>query len=1002
MAWTFVVKTGIARTSLVSIFVLLCLSSAAAAQQASGIAGVVRDPSGAVLPGVTVEASSPALIEKVRTVFTDAQGRYSIVDLRPGEYAVTFTLTGFGAVRREGLELASGFTATVNAELQVGTLQETVTVVGASPLVDTSNVREQSVLSRDLLDTLPISTKHVNNVSTLTPGFTGLGEPAGQYSTQLGGGNGVGAGGGAPATFHGKSGNRLTFDGMSVENMQGIGNSSYQINAAVVQEMVLQTSGISADTNADGVTLNVVPRDGGNRFGLIATGLFTNEHFEGNNFTDELRARGLPAATTTTRVWDEAASVGGPVRRDRLWFFGAVRTWGANKRYAGVFFNRTQGTPFFTPDVDRPVDRASGRWEWYDSTLGRLTWQASARNKFNFTVDRQVSCNCGSNTPSIAQEANFNYRFDPNIFGQAVWSSPMTSRLLFEAGAAAVISHWHRFLIGSPEHVSINDQGLGVAYNNNIQITYIGHPNDSDRYSQRFSASYVTGTHAFKTGVAVEEGIRNTLYRVTGDAVGYVFTNQVPTSINLSGGPWFQEDNFIDLGVYGQDQWRIKRVTLNLGLRFDWYYGWIPAQHVAATRFLPDRDFAKVTGVPSYKDLNPRVGIAYDLFGTGRTALKASLGRYMKKLGTTISDQNNPITTSVNLTGRAWNDANRNYVPDCELTTFAANGECGPIQNQNFGRANPLANRWADDALRGFGLREYNWDMTAEVQHELRAGVSVTAGYYRNWYGNFLVIDNLAVTPADFDPFCIAAPRDDRLPGGGGHQVCSFDVKPEKFGQVSNLVTQASHFGDPQRVNDYLSVGINTRLGGGIQFGGGFDTGRSINDTCFVVDNPQYDMFMGTAGTAVAMGRQYCRVVTPFEGQTQLKLHGSYPLPGGVIVSGAYQDVSGPAVEANYAAATAEIAPSLGRNLAGGVRTATLQLVEPQTRFDERIRRLDLRVSKAVRLPTRGQVQLNLDAYNVTNSNGIRATNPSYGPRWLNVNSLIDPRIFVLSATVTF
>jgi carboxypeptidase family protein len=994
-ARAFVVLT-IFRTLL---FALL-LPLPAAGQQSSGIAGVVRDTSGAVLPGVTVEAASAALIEKVRSVFTDDQGRYNIVDLRPGNYDVTFTLPGFGTVRRERVELSSGFTATVNVELQVGTLEETVTVTGASPLVDTSNVREQSVLSRDLLDTLPISTKHVNNVATLTPGFTGLGEPAGQYSTQLGGGTGVGASAGTPATFHGKSGNRVLLDGMSVENMQGIGNSSYQINAAVVQEMVLQTSGISADTNADGVVLNVIPRDGGNSFGVIATGLYTNEHFESDNFTDELRTRGLPSATTTTRVFDEAGSVGGPVRKDRLWFFGALRTWGSNKRYAGVFYNKTQGTPFFTPWTDRPVDRASGRWEWYDSMLGRLTWQASPRNKFNFTFDRQAACNCGSNTPMTAQEANFNYRFDPNILGQAVWNSPATSRLLFEAGTAAVISHWHRFLLGSPDDITIQDQGLGISYNNTL--TYIGHPNDSDRYSQRFSASYVTGTHAFKTGVTIEEGVRNTLNRVTGNGVGYVFVNQVPTQINLSGGPWFQEDNFIDLGIYGQDQWRIDRLTLNLGLRFDYYYGWIPAQQVPATRFLPERTFAAVKGVPSYKDLNPRVGAAYDLFGTGRTALKLSLGRYLKKFGTTISDQNNPITTSVNLTGRAWNDANRNYVPDCELTNFAAHGECGPIQNQSFGKTNPLANRWADDALRGFGIREYNWDLTAEVEHELRPGVSVSAGYYRNWYGNFLVIDNLEVTPADFDPFCITAPLDARLPGGGGHQVCAFDLKPGKFGQVSNLVTQASHFGNPQRANDYFNVSINTRLGRGIQFGGGVDTGRSVNDTCVVVDNPQFDMMIGTVGTPVALGRQFCRVVTPFGGQTQVKLHGSYSLPFDVVVSGAYQDLSGPTIEAVYAASTAEIAPSLGRNLAGGARTTTLQLMEPQTAFDPRIRRLDLRVSKTVRMAGRGRIQLNLDAYNVTNSNSIRATNTSYGSRWLNVNSLLDPRIFVLGATFSY
>lgn len=421
-----------------------------------------------------------------------------------------------------------------------------------------------------------------------------------------------------------------------------------------------------------------------------------------------------------------------------------------------------------------------------------------------------------------------------------------------------------------------------------------------------------------------------------------------------------------------------------------------------ATRFLPERTFDAVKGVPSYSDLNPRIGAAYDLFGTGRTALKLSLGRYVKKFGTTISDQNNPLTTSVNLTGRAWNDANRNYVPDCVLTNFAANGECGPIQNQNFGRTNPLANRWADDALRGFGIREYNWDVTAEVEHELRAGVSLSAGYYRNWYGNFLVIDNLAVTPDDFAPFCIAAPRDSRLPGGGGHQVCAFDMTPAKFGQVSNLVTQASHFGNPQRVNDYFNISLNTRLGSGIQLGGGFDTGRSVHDTCFGVDNPQYDMMIGIVGTPVAMGRQYCRVVTPFEGQTQVKLHGSYPLPWDILVSGAYQDMSGPTIEAVYSAPTGEIAPVLGRNLAGGVRTATLQLVEPQTEFEARIRRLDLRVGKTVRLPRQGRLQLNLDAYNVTNRSSIRVINTNYGPRWQNVSLMLDPRIFVMSATVSY
>src|SRR5438105_14699524 len=139
--------------SLVVVSSFLLRSASAWAQ--SSITVVVRDTTGAVLPGVTVEAASPALIEKVRIVTTDEQGEYKIVDLRPGTYTVTFTLVGFSSVRREGIELATGFTATVHGELKVGAVEETVTVTGASPVVDTQNVRSQTVLNRDLLDTLP-------------------------------------------------------------------------------------------------------------------------------------------------------------------------------------------------------------------------------------------------------------------------------------------------------------------------------------------------------------------------------------------------------------------------------------------------------------------------------------------------------------------------------------------------------------------------------------------------------------------------------------------------------------------------------------------------------------------------------------------------------------------------------------------------------------------------------------------------------------------------------
>jgi hypothetical protein len=277
----------------------------------------------------------------------------------------------------------------------------------------------------------------------------------------------------------------------------------------------------------------------------------------------------------------------------------------------------------------------------------------------------------------------------------------------------------------------------------------------------------------------------------------------------------------------------------------------------------------------------------------------------------------------------------------------------------------------------------------------------VTGGYYRNTGGYFRyafgspfsskrrVTDNLAVTPSDYDHFCVTAPRNAGLPDGGGYQVCGlYNVKPDKFGQVNNLVAEADSYGEFVSSNDFFNVSVDARLPRNIRLGGGFDTGRSVLDRCFVVDSPQELL--------------NCKVVTPYSAQTQFKLHGVFPFPYDVVASFAFQNLAGPMYEATYTATNAEVRGSLGRDLSGGVTSVTIPLVAPQVLFEDRISRVDLRLSKAIRVGNRIRVQVNLDAYNALNASSVRAVISTYGARWGQPQQILDARLVQFGGQISF
>ena len=983
---------------LAAVWMLCVLPGDLRAQSAlsGSIAGVVKDTTGAVLPGVTVEAASPALIEKVRAAVPDAEGQYKIVDLRPGTYTVTFTLPGFNTFKRDGLQLTTGFTANASAEMKVGSLEETITGTGASPVVDVQNVRQQSVLSRELLDSIPTG-KAISGYATLIPAAIlpaasqDVGGNRGELATSFG--------------IHGGRGNdlKLQLDGMGFNTLPGSGGSlrNFTINQVSTQEVAMQTDAMSAEVETGGVQVNVVPKEGGNRYSVYSLFNYTNASLQSSNITADLKARNLPSDTPIKKVYDYGFGVGGPIRRDKVWFYTAHRWWGSQQTFGGTasgYFNKTQDSWFYTPDLSRPAYR----WPYNQDNNVRVTWQAAPKHKINLALYVQDSCTCYANLEGRAPEASTNNFWHPNNMFIGTWSFPASNRLLLEAGGSYYFIHQpFKAPEGSrPTDIAVTELSTGVLYKAFASLSGNGYGyKDNTILNQRASMSYVTGSNAFKLGTQIQEGIYDAVARVNGD-VSYTFNRGVPTQITQFATPFAVALRLNpNLGIFAQDQWTHGRLTVNAGVRFDYVNEHVPALSLAAGPFVPAREFPKVDNVPNWKDVTPRLGASYDLFGNGKTAVKVSLGKYLEVEGATIANSVAPVNTMVTSANRTWNDANRDFVPQAS--------ELGPLSNAAFGqtRANT---RLSDDVLHGWGKRGFNWEGSAVIQHELRPGVGLTAGYYRRWYGNFRVTDNLSATAADYQTYCVTAPSDARLGSVSGSRVCGlFDVVPARFGQVDNLVTRAKDL--ITETYDGVDAGLSARFANGANIQGGMSAGRSIVDACGVAADPSLTstVFVAFGAATATSAPHYCRNAPSFSALTQLKLSGVYPLPMALQASATYQYLPGVPLYASYVATNAQIAPSLGRNLAACgaavtcTSTATVDLIEPGTRFEDRIQQVDIRFTRTFGL-RKARLKGMFDVYNLFNASSILTMTTRYGAAWLQPSLILGGRLLKFGVQVDY
>ena len=975
----------------------------------SSITGLVRDTSGAVLPGVTVEAASPALIEKVRSTVTDGQGRYRIVDLRPGTYTVTFALTGFTTSKREGLELRAEFTATVNADLAVGTLEETVTVSGEAPTVDLRSSRAQVQFAQETLQSLP-GTGRLATLPAIIPGVTlrresdrGVGGLSDRTQTAY--------------SLHGAPEAQPVVDGVN-HQVASLTSGVFVYNQINVQEVVVETSGVGADRDSGGMQLNMIPRDGGNVFSGLATFAYVGPSLETSNINDDLIARHLDPnrVGSIKKFRDSAAALGGPISRDKLWFFASFRE-GVTQQYAeALYFNKLKQPQslLYEPDTSRPVFSN----DFSRDLSVRFTWQAAPKHKIVLMHSMQPNCNCRFNllnpgarrTPEAAGE----HHYDPHYLSSASWTNPVTSRILLEAGATIYVINQNDIREpGFPEtNIQVTDQGLNLIYGNIPTRTL-----PRRQYLSRFAVSRVTASQTIKAGATLRQVRIGDIDKLGHDlwmhngSINYRFRNGVPNQLTLTDAPWNFEESVRDIALYAQDQWTLKRLTLNAGLRYSDAKAWTPEQVLAAGFFVPQRRFAPVDNIPHYRNLSPRIGFAYDLFGSGRTALKASLGHYPDRV---IQASANPAVNLTRTTSRNWTD-NGNYRPDCDLLNPAANGECGAWSNLNFGRAN-AETRYAADAQSGFNDQFHNWQGSVSFQHELRPGMGLNVGYFRTWYGGFLVTDNQLTSAADFDPFCITVPTDSRLPNSGQRLCGLYDVKPAAFGSVDNLVTQVSRYGKPTQVFNGIDVTLNARYGQGGQFSGGLSMGRITTNNCYQNDDPSLtaQVFPGVlvlpATSIVSRVAAFCDVRPPWSQSTQVKFMAVYPLPWHIQTSAIYQNSSGIPITASYVATNAEILPSLGRNL-GSCRGAatcngnvTVELLPPNSVFEPRLQQVDLRFSRLFQFGTR-KLRGDVDIYNLLNASNVLNMNTTYSPPggvWKDVTQILGGRLVRLGFQMEF
>jgi hypothetical protein len=814
-------------------------------------------------------------------------------------------------------------------------------------------------MNREVLDVIP-RTRNQQLTGALIPGINVVGQAD------------VGGSSGEPVTnlfIHGGDQNDqiLAIDGMKVTEGGAGARRTFIVADNTVQEYTYETSAISAEIPTGGVRQNAVPKEGGNTFKGTVYSDFTTEGMTSDNLNAQLMARGLTSSNRVGKIFDIGPALGGPILRERLWFFGNYRKWGEDNLPAGAFY---------LYDPTRPAVQMGRFW----ALSARLTWQASARNKFNLYHEHQSRRLPYLGVSNLTPPEAATSETSPQLhLSQVKWTSPVTNKLLFQVAAYhyyqvqaenmsadSRLQSWVPFPTDPsawPTFEVTTGKWVGGSV---VNGTFFPGTSHASWWGESGSLSYITGSHAVKVGFTDVQGTYFAYYPTVPPILR--LSNGVPFQIQLVAKPANAKNRLNqDLGLYGQDQWTLHKLTVNIGVRFDYFNGQVdPESAPASPWFLPARSYPLTSDVPNWRDVSPRIGVAYDVFGNGKTAVKTSISRYVASEAINFQNNVNPMgggfVSGVSDT-RTWTDSNHDGIPQFD--------EIGPSTNLAFGTG-AISVRPADSVRAGWNARGHNWEYSMSVQQQLLARLSLMVGYYRRWFGNLTWTDNQAIQSGDFTPFTISSPLD-------GQVITMYNLTAAKRGLTNNVLTTASNDSNVFNGVDFL---MNGHIGRGGTVGGGVTMGRSVTSFC-------------TVATVDPNTRRFCGVTPPFMAVNQYKAMASYPLPYGIQVSGTFVSIPGPLISANYTV-NSTIA---GIPLTNG--SLTVNLVQPGTLYGDRENRFDLRFGKNVHARS-ARLLPYIDLLNLFNASPVLTLNNTYGPTWQKPTTILPGRVVKLGVQVEF